>query len=116
MAGRRIMRVTVRGRFSELSAHASEYLRSNQDQHDVSRAEYTADGTLTYDRVIDLFSVRYEIRMAEEDPDEMACARAVGEAELFLRTMGFGYRDLKTVVMDMADVWGGGSASGACNQ
>jgi hypothetical protein len=72
VASQRIMRMTVRGRFSELSAHASEYLRSNQDQ---------------------------------DDPDELAGARALSEAELFLRTMGFGYRDLKTVVMDMADVW-----------
>jgi hypothetical protein len=109
MAGERIMRVTVRGRFGDLSAHASEYLRSNQGQHDVSRAGYTADGTLTYDHVIDFFSMRYEIRVGEDDPDELAGARARSEAELFLRTMGFGYRDLKTVVMDMADVWSGGA-------
>ena len=51
--------------------------------------------------------MRYEIRMGEDDPDELAGARALSEAELFLRTMGFGYRDLKTVVMDMADVWSG---------
>jgi hypothetical protein len=51
--------------------------------------------------------MRYEIRLDEGDPDELAAARAVSEAELFLRTMGFGYRALKTVVMDMADVWGG---------
>jgi hypothetical protein len=36
--------------------------------------------------------MRYEIRMGEDDPDELAAARAIGEAELFLRTMGFGYR------------------------
>jgi Family of unknown function (DUF6204) len=107
VGGQRIMRVTVRGRFSELGAHASAYLRSNQDHHDVSRAEYTADGTLTYDSLIDFFSMRYEIRLDQDDPDELAASRAVSEAELFLRTMGFGYRDLKTVVMDMADVWGG---------
>jgi hypothetical protein len=46
-------------------------------------------------------------RMGEDDPDELAGARALSEAELFLRTMGFGYRGLKTVVMGMADVWGG---------
>jgi hypothetical protein len=45
--------------------------------------------------------------MGEDDPDELAGARALSEAELFLRTMGFGYRELKTVVMDMADIWGG---------
>ena len=101
------MRVTVRGRFSQLTEPAQECLRSSRDQHDVSRADYTADGTLTFDSLLDFFSMRYEIRLDEGDPDELAAARAVSEAELFLRTMGFGYRDLKTVVMDMADVWGG---------
>jgi hypothetical protein len=107
VGSQRIMRVTVRGRFSELGAHASAYLRSNQDRHDVSRAEYTAEGTLTYDSLIDFFSMRYEIRLDHDDPDELAASRAVNEAEMFLRTIGFGYRDLKAVVMDMADVWGG---------
>jgi hypothetical protein len=99
------MRVTVRGRFGELSEQAQEYLRSNQDQHDVSRAAYTSEGTLTYDAVIDFFSLRYQIRLGETDPDELAAAHAISEAELFLRTMGFRYRGLKTTVMDMADVW-----------
>jgi hypothetical protein len=101
------MRVTVRGRFGELSDQTREYLRANQDQHDVSRAAYTAEGTLTYDSLIDFFSLRYEIRLGETDPDELAAAHAINEAELFLRTMGFGYRGLKTTVMDMAEVWSG---------
>jgi hypothetical protein len=74
----RIMRVTVRGRFSELSDHALEYLRSNQDEHDVSRAAYTAEGTLTFDSLIDFFSIRYEIRVEARDPDELAAAMPSG--------------------------------------
>jgi hypothetical protein len=105
MSGQRLMRVTVRGRFGELSHEARAYLRSNQDQHDVSRASYTIEGTLTYDSLIDFFSLRYEIRLDERDPDHFAAERAISEAELFLRTMGFTYRDLKTTVMDMAEVW-----------
>jgi hypothetical protein len=57
--------------------------------------------------LIDFFGMRYEIRLDDGDPDELAAGRAISEAELFLRTMGFGYRDLKTVVTDMADVWAG---------
>jgi hypothetical protein len=99
------MRVTVRGRFGVLGDEARAYLESNQDEHDVSRAAYTIEGTLTYDSLIDFFSIRYEIRLNERDPDLVAAERAIGEAELFLRTMGFSYRDLKITVMDMADVW-----------
>src|SRR3984957_14000993 len=105
MSGQRIMRVTVRGRFGELSDQALGYLHANQDEHDVSRAAYTLEGTLTYDALIDFFSIRYEIRLGENDPDQLAAARANSEADLFLRTMGLAYRDLKTAVMDMADMW-----------
>jgi hypothetical protein len=105
VGGQRIMRVTVRGRFAELSNPALEYLRSNQDQHDVSRSKYTTEGTLTYDSLIDFFSIRYEIRLRDGEPDSLAAECAVGEAESFLRTMGFSCRDLRTSVMDMAGVW-----------
>jgi hypothetical protein len=86
------MRVTVRGRFSDLGEYASEYLRSNQDQHDVSRAEYTLDGTLTDDSLIDFFSMRY-IRLGEDDPDELAATRAVRDAGPFRA------RDVRRYVM-----------------
>jgi hypothetical protein len=111
VSSQRILRVTVRGRFGELSNYALEYLRSNQDSHDVSRAAYTTEGTLTYDALIDFFSIRYEVRVAEGDPDSLAAAYAVREAERFLDTMGFGYRGLKTVIMDMATVWGASAPS-----
>jgi Family of unknown function (DUF6204) len=99
------MRVTVRGRFGDLGSDAVAYLRSNLEEHDVSRAAYTLEGTLTYDALIDFFSLRYEIRLSENDPDQLAADRAIAEAGLFLRTMGFTFRDLKTTVIDMAEVW-----------
>jgi hypothetical protein len=105
MVGQRIMRVTVRGRFSELSNQALEYLRSNQDQHDVSRSKFTTEGTLTYDSLIDFFSLRYEIRLRQGEPDSLAAEGAINEAESFLRTMEFDYRDLRISVIDMAGVW-----------
>ena len=89
------MRVTVRGRFSELSDQAREYLRSNQDEHDVSRAAYTAEGTLTFDSLIDFF------RALRTAGDWTIASRAVP------RTMGFGYRVSRR---GMADVWSGARA------
>jgi len=107
VVSQRILRVTVRGRFGELSGHAREYLRSNQDEHHVSRAQFTAEGTLTYDSSIDFFSIRYEIRLGDGDPDSVAVESAISEADCFLRTMDFSYRGLKTTVMDVADAWDG---------
>jgi hypothetical protein len=99
MSSQRIMRVIVRGRFGQLSFHALEYLRANQDRHEVHRSRFTPEGTLTYDSLIDFFSLRYEIRLTEDDRDSLAAERANNEAERFLRTMGFTYRDLKTDVI-----------------
>jgi hypothetical protein len=105
MGDDRIMRVTVRSRFGHLSPRASEYLRANQLDHDVSNSAYTPEGTLTYEAAIDYFSIRYDIRMGADDPDEVASDRGVDQAEHFLRAMGFDHRPLKAKVTEVADVW-----------
>jgi hypothetical protein len=101
----RIMRVTVRGRFGDLTPRASEYLGTHQREHDVSNSAYTPEGTLTYDDAVDYFSLRYEIRMAAVDPDGVAAASGVEEAEHFLRAMGFDHRALKVTVTEVAAAW-----------
>jgi hypothetical protein len=105
MKNERIMRVTVRGRFGALTPRASEYLRANQLDHDVSNSAYTPDGTLTYDTANDYFSLRYEIRVSADDPDGVAADRRVDEAEHFLRAMGFDHRPLRVTVTDVAAAW-----------
>jgi hypothetical protein len=101
----RIMRVTVRGRFGELSERASEYLQANQRDHQVPNSAYTPEGTLTYDSAIDSFSLRYEIRLVSDQPEAAATERGVGEAEHFLRAMGFDHRPLRASVTDAAAAW-----------
>jgi Family of unknown function (DUF6204) len=101
----RIFRVTVRGRFFDLSQASRAYLSDAQDQHDVSRAEFTREGTLTYDSRVDFFSFRYEVRTRGIGADEVAAQVALGEVEQFMKTMGFGYRGLKVTVSDMSMVW-----------
>ena len=105
MSEERIFRVTVRGRFFGLSEASRASLKAAQDEHDVSRAAFTHEGTLTYDAKIDFFSFRYEMRPRGERADEMAAQLALGEVEQFMNTMGFGYRGLKVTATDMAAVW-----------
>jgi Family of unknown function (DUF6204) len=107
----RNMRVTVRGRFDDLSDRALDYLRSNLDLHDVSNSEYTAEGVLTYDAKIDYFSLRYRIRLESDDLDDRAVERGMSEAEQFLRVMGFHYRDLGVSVTDVSAAWSGPEGS-----
>ena len=99
----RIHRVTVRGRFRDLSDTARAYLQRAQPEHDIFRSAYTAEGTFTYDERILFFNLRYEVRASSADADPAAVA--LREAETFLRTMGFGHTALTTEVVDVSAIW-----------
>jgi Family of unknown function (DUF6204) len=101
----RIFRVTVRGRFFGLSETSRVYLSDTRGEHDLSRAEFTREGTLTYDSKVDFFSFRLEVRTRGIGADEVAAEVALREVAQFMKTMGFGHRDLKVTVSDMAKVW-----------
>jgi hypothetical protein len=100
-----VFRVTVRGRFADLTDEARRYLSMAQAEHDIFVSAYTTEGTLTYDARIDFFNLRYEIRSAATDAGADAAARALDEAARFLTTMKFGHRDLKVDVVEMSAVW-----------
>ena len=96
-------RVTVRGRFDDLSDVARRYLARAQAEHDIFVSAYTPEGTFTYDVRLAFFNLRYELRSAADDADPAAVA--LEEAEMFLRTMGFGYSHLRTDVVDASAIW-----------
>jgi len=104
MSHDRVYRVTVRGRFGELSEVAREYLVRYVADHDIFKSAYTAEGTFTYDHHVDFFNLRYEIRI-DGDADE-AGEQGRAEAEIFLSAMGFAHRGVKVTVVDVSSVWG----------
>ena len=99
----RVYRVTVRGRFGDLSEVARQHLVRHVADHDIFKSGYTSEGTFTYDHHIDFFNLRYEIRIAA-DADE-AGERGRAEAEAFLSTLGFAHRGVKVTVVDVSSVW-----------
>lgn len=99
----RVYRVTVRGRFGELSEVARQHLVSHVADHDIFKSGYTPEGTFTYDHHVDFFNLRYEIRI-DGDAHE-AGERGRAEAENFLSTMGFTHRGVKVTVVDVSSVW-----------
>jgi hypothetical protein len=106
----RIFRIIVRGRFGPLDTAQRAALLAAADEHDMARAGplFTADGTLSYDRRVDFFSVRAEVRVDEDAPDaarEVAFERALAVATAQLDRRGVPYRDLRPSGTNMADVW-----------
>jgi Family of unknown function (DUF6204) len=102
----RVFRVTVRGRFADLTDQARQYLTRSQPDHDIFKSAYTPEGTFTYDDRIAFFNLRYELRGSGADAVEVAELEGLDEAERFLGTMGFGYTALKATVTDMSAMVG----------
>jgi hypothetical protein len=105
MIGAHIFRVTVRGRFSALSERQRAYLVDALDDHHVTKSAYTTEGTFTYDSNIYPFSLRFEIRVEGEYPDDRAADLGIKQAEEFLRTLGIGFQHLKVTTTDMESMW-----------
>jgi len=100
-----IFRVTVRGRFFELSQSRRQQLVEALDDHHVTKSAYTGEGTFTYDSNIYAFSLRYEIRVDGDRPDAAAAELGLSQAEAFLRTLDIGYQKLKVTTTDMQSMW-----------
>jgi hypothetical protein len=96
----RVFRVVVRGQFKSLTERARAMLAASVDDHDIFRSAFTEEGTLTYDRRLQFFNLRYEVRTS--DPDEDPASTALAEAERFLQVMGLTHGPLKAVATDMA--------------
>jgi Family of unknown function (DUF6204) len=99
----RVFRVTVRGRFSNLTDDRRRALAAAVDDHDITLSSFTEEGTFTYDKRIDFFNLRYEVRLLDEGVglDAIACENALAEAVLFLRTMQIDHGELRAQPMDM---------------
>jgi hypothetical protein len=109
-----ILRTTVKGRFAELDEAARARLTAELADHDVLVAGgYHEAGQLTYDRALDFFRYRVQLREDGDDPEADAVERARAMALAELARLGVGHRDLQVTTTDMASMWrrtGGGRA------
>ena len=107
-----VYRVTARGRFSGLDDRQRARLTAALAEHDIFVSAYTPEGTFTYDQRLEFFNLRYEIRIDEGDSTvEAAVERGRAEAELFLRTLGYGHKGLRVTAVDMTTMWNGDAGS-----
>ncbi|QXC59255.1 hypothetical protein KSP35_12645 [Aquihabitans sp. G128] len=105
----KIYRAVVRGQFHDLTPEARATLAAEAEDHTVFRSAFTPEGTLTYDERLHFFNVRHELRERGDDgPGALAAAateRALALVRERLDARGFGYKDLKVTLTDMASVW-----------
>lgn len=94
-------RIIVRGRFGPLPADRRAALLADAPAHDALKAQFTEEGTLTYDRALAFFAFRYQIDVEGESAD--ACdaeAPVTGELKALddLERLGLTARDGKLTV------------------
>lgn len=103
MGSESVFRVTVRGRFIDLSPDAQASLKRELKHHDIFVSAFTPEGTFTYDEKILFFNLRYEVRDVENE--ESACDVGRTEAESFLHVLGYGHSALTAKASDASAIW-----------
>jgi hypothetical protein len=97
-----VYRVTVRGRFADLTDAQRSWLKTNQGEHDVFVSSFTDEGSLSYEPAIDFFSFRREVRLEPPAGETEAAETAIRSAEQFLKILRIAHSPLKAAVMDMS--------------
>jgi hypothetical protein len=94
-------RVMVRGRFADLDDAGRERLRAVLDEHGVLTNGFTEQGALSFDRSLDFFSFRIQLRAPVEQNDRAVCDRGLAAAARVVDGLGVDFRDLKASATDM---------------
>jgi hypothetical protein len=101
-----IFRTTVKGRFADLDEAGRARLTAELAAHEVLVAGgYTEAGSLTYDRALDFFRYRVQVRAEGDEAEDEAMERALEMALAELDRLGVGHRDLDVTAVDMASMW-----------
>ncbi|MFD7027040.1 DUF6204 family protein [Streptomyces sp. NPDC059917] len=99
----RTFRITVRGAFDGLTAEQHAELVARAPEHDMLRAEFTAEGHLTYDIAARPFFTFRFLESGEKEEDILdASARAELAAEAWLEERGYGYKNIKSQSQDLS--------------
>ncbi|WP_086667247.1 DUF6204 family protein [Lentzea kentuckyensis] len=93
-------RVTVRGRFADLTDDQRSSLRERLEGFDFLRSGgFSEEGALTFDEKLDFFSYRV-ILTAAEKPDDAGLRRATTA----LDALGVDFKGLRATVTDMDEM------------
>jgi hypothetical protein len=94
-------RVLVRGRFTGLDDAGRARLLAVADRHDLLGGGFSAAGSLSYDRALDFFSFRVELRAEVEATDRAVCDRGLVLAARAVEELGVDFRDMRASATDL---------------
>lgn len=97
-------RVLVRGRFTDLDDAARARLLAAADRHNVLTGGFSEGGALSYDRTLDFFSYRVQLRAEVRDTDREVCAEGLRRAAEAVEAYEVDFRDLKATATDMDQI------------
>ncbi|GGW69816.1 hypothetical protein GCM10010503_54000 [Streptomyces lucensis JCM 4490] len=99
----RTFRITVRGVFDALTGAQRAALLADAAEHDVLRAAFTPEGTLTYDIAArPAFVFRFSDTGEEEEDALEAAERAEERATAWLTERGYGFKNLRSTAEDLS--------------
>ncbi|MER6734403.1 DUF6204 family protein [Streptomyces puniciscabiei] len=99
----RTFRITVRGTFDGLTGTQRTELLADAAEHDVLRAAFTPEGTLTYDIAArPAFVFRFSDTGEEEEDVLEAIERAEGAAKAWLTERRYGFKNLRSTAEDLS--------------
>ncbi|MEV6808205.1 DUF6204 family protein [Streptomyces sp. NPDC017248] len=99
----RTFRIIVRGTFDGLTEAQRAALLADAADHDVLRAAFTAEGTLTYDIAArPAFAFRFSATGEKEDDILAATERAEKTAASWLAERGYGFKHLRSTAEDLS--------------
>lgn len=99
----RTFRITVRGAFDGLTDTQRAALLTDAAEHDVLRAAFTPEGSLTYDIAArPAFVFRFSDTGEEEADILEATERAEERAKAWLTDRGYGFKNLRSTAEDLS--------------
>ncbi|MFE4336374.1 DUF6204 family protein [Streptomyces sp. NPDC056831] len=96
--------VITHGKFAELTDEQRASLIDQAGEHDLFKARFTEERTVTYEPALLTFAFRVLIPATEEDTEELVLGQAEELAAAAIRKLGGEYRDLRSVSTDLSKI------------
>jgi hypothetical protein len=96
--------VITHGKFAELTDEQRASLIDQAAEHDLFKARFTEEGTVTYEPALLTFTFRVLIPATEEDTEELVLGRAEELAAAAILKLGGEHRALRSVSTDLSQI------------